>query len=639
MFRNVISGTTFPEHYLNRERERERGLDPSDNKIFLGTIDHGIRSFFFSTDEEYGMMRSPQCNVSETSSTDWVEAGDGLQDFLDPDYVELFGQPPSDVSSVNNSFRSLSIEFERRGSKNSPLNVVTLTPRAPVPTTFSATLRVDKDSGRRMINSYEVLQFIGRGAFSTVELCKKDDDFFALKTMRKSCLKRLKTGWGPKKNALNSVKREIAIMKKLEHQNIVMLHEIIDDHRRDRIYLVLEYVDCGPILRPSLLGRNTYEPIDESTARACFRDVLQGLEYLHFQNVVHYDVKPENILLRSDGVAKLCDFGVSKVFNHSTQQKTPMCFFDSSEDKPSDEQSPTRTPQRCSRRNARCNNLRRKRSPPPIAGIKEFVATTPAFTAPELCSPKRYFVGGAVDIWGLGATLHAMLTGSPPFVADSDAATYDAIAWTDLDPSLATSASSAPVALRHILEAMLQKDARHRLDVKAAMRSEWTNVDFEPLQPTCYQGVPPVTPEEIEAAVSGINKIAVATRIKTAMRRVIRRTRERLLKQEGEPPTVWNIPTREQDDDACSNATDPGLVTKKIRGIRPASTGMRRPSSRERRSFDDGFFLRPSLDFKGVFPHNLADLIETPKDTENERRSALAALRESHTPNNLLPSS
>ena len=701
-----------------------------------------------------GSPRTSCCDASECSSTDWQEAEDELQDFLSCDYVELY-----DKGTRRHSYRSLPLEGSRRGSKlleasPSSRNVVVLTPRKPVPTQFSATVRVDKLSGRRVINGYEILNLVGRGAFSTVELCRRrepqaeeqplsrplekkseasssfaaegdsGEELFALKTMRKSSLKRLKTGWGPNKNALISAKREIAIMKKLEHPNIVTLHEIIDDHQRDRMYLVLEYVDCGPILRPSLIGRvNNYEAIDESTARACFRDVLRGLEYLHFQNVVHYDVKPENILLRSDGVAKLCDFGVSKVFRrgptttttnkhtsdgattvnaprrffadddddydvasppttptttlpHSTlpiplppPKRTPGVILTTTDDEKDDDQlkeSPrpkNLTPPYMPRR-----RLRRKRSPPPIAGAKEFIATTPAFTAPELCSPRRstFFVGGAVDVWGLAATLHAMLTGSPPFVADNDVATFDAIAMTDFDASLAISASAEPASLRILLDSMLVKDARRRMDVKQAMRADWTNVDFEVLEPTQYEGVEPVTCEEIDSAVSGISKIAVATRIKTAMRRAINRTRERLSsssieKKQSSTSDKTNLvfsdtlssssnttigekeeqvalsPLQLQESDS-HQAIDFSPVTKDERRRHDGATP-------KQRSFDDvpshihkPVAFRPPHDARPlrrkVCPlYNLGDLVEDlpPTDDDQERTSAFAALRDSQT--------
>lgn len=54
-------------------------------------------------------------------------------------------------------------------------------------------------------------------------------------------------------------------------------------------------------------------PLAAPVARAYFRDILQGLEYLHFQRVIHRDLKPSNILVSGEGVAKIGDFGVSIV--------------------------------------------------------------------------------------------------------------------------------------------------------------------------------------------------------------------------------------------------------------------------------------------------------------------------------------
>ena len=83
----------------------------------------------------------------------------------------------------------------------------------------------------------------------------------------------------------------VACMKLLRHPNVVTLHEVIDDENCNKLYLVIDYVkggplmdDCGARLVPSL-------------ARSYFRDILNGLEYLHFQNVIHQDLKPENLLV------------------------------------------------------------------------------------------------------------------------------------------------------------------------------------------------------------------------------------------------------------------------------------------------------------------------------------------------------
>ena len=113
-----------------------------------------------------------------------------------------------------------------------------------------------------------------------------------------------------------------------------------------------------------------YEPISEGQPTS---DAGFGVEYLHSVNVVHRDLKPENIVLDGKGVAKLCDFGVSRVASSVV---------------------PVR----------RSSKLR----------------LTPAWAAPELFGDKD--VTAAVDCWSLGATIHAASTGSPPVVLEKTAA-------------------------------------------------------------------------------------------------------------------------------------------------------------------------------------------------------------------------
>ena len=107
------------------------------------------------------------------------------------------------------------------------------------------------------------------------------------------------------------MRTQAAITKHLKHRNLVTLYEVIDDPTHDTLYLIMEYCERGPLLKK---GRETpYEPISDADNRRAARDVLRGLEYLHSVNVVHRDIKPENVVVDGKGVAKLCDFGVSRV--------------------------------------------------------------------------------------------------------------------------------------------------------------------------------------------------------------------------------------------------------------------------------------------------------------------------------------
>jgi len=108
----------------------------------------------------------------------------------------------------------------------------------------------------------------------------------------------------------SNVQREIAILKKCCHPNIVRLYEVMDDPRTDKLYLILEYMSKGPVMRADRL-----QAIPVETVRKYMRDVILGLEYLHYQKIVHRDIKPENLLLSSSGHVKISDFGVSMLFD------------------------------------------------------------------------------------------------------------------------------------------------------------------------------------------------------------------------------------------------------------------------------------------------------------------------------------
>ncbi|KAK7925656.1 hypothetical protein WMY93_007966 [Mugilogobius chulae] len=111
---------------------------------------------------------------------------------------------------------------------------------------------------------------------------------------------------------LERVYQEIAILKKLDHVNIVKLVEVLDDPAEDNLHMVFELMRKGPVMEvPS------DKPLSEEQARQYFRDVILGIEYLHYQKIVHRDIKPSNLLLGDDGHVKIADFGVSNQFEGS----------------------------------------------------------------------------------------------------------------------------------------------------------------------------------------------------------------------------------------------------------------------------------------------------------------------------------
>ena len=146
------------------------------------------------------------------------------------------------------------------------------------------------------------------GSYGTVKLCIDTVTHaqVAMKIMNKVKLKRLfvsKSTTGYK-----LMQTEIAIMKKMNHPNIVKLYEIIDDPDFDKIFIIMEYISCGSL--QSLM--NPLIPLPNEKTWKYFRDLMYGLEYCHdIAGIVHRDIKPENLLIDSNDTLKIVDFGVA----------------------------------------------------------------------------------------------------------------------------------------------------------------------------------------------------------------------------------------------------------------------------------------------------------------------------------------
>ena len=112
------------------------------------------------------------------------------------------------------------------------------------------------------------------------------------------------------RTALESVEREIAVMKMIQHPNLVSLYEVIDSEETGRLYMVIEYIPLGEIMthvrgtatykrrprregEPAIAGVTKGGYFDELHCALYFVDLLHGLAHLHKNHIVHRDFKPE----------------------------------------------------------------------------------------------------------------------------------------------------------------------------------------------------------------------------------------------------------------------------------------------------------------------------------------------------------
>ncbi|GLC35996.1 hypothetical protein PLESTB_000527500 [Pleodorina starrii] len=299
----------------------------------------------------------------------------------------------------------------------------------------TTTLRIDKVKGNMFVNQYLVVKFLGRGACGKVFLCLNTYDLrlYAMKAVRKVDLESSQPQQqqgAKKRNPMEDLKREIMIMKKMKHNNIVTLSEVIDDPAGSKLLLVMEFMEGGPVLTREALEKR--ERLPESLALQYFRDMIKALDYLHGNKVVHGDLKPENVLMAASGEVKLSDFGCSKVFATGNEYLE------------------------------RCNG-------------------TPAFLAPEMMKPNTRYRGRPTDVYALGACLYTLLFGRIPFSAPN---LYKLFQVVQNEPVRYPPDVPISEELKDLLKGMLTKNPRERITMSELMKHDWVTMNKRfPLKP------------------------------------------------------------------------------------------------------------------------------------------------------------
>ncbi|CBQ69711.1 related to calcium/calmodulin dependent protein kinase C [Sporisorium reilianum SRZ2] len=373
-----------------------------------------------------------------------------------------------------------------------PSRSMTRTPSHEYRETLDAKSK-DLDDGSTVINQYKVTDTIGRGAYGTVrkaELVEDPDVKFAVKEFGKTRLRKTHrseklrkptreraaarpanrsdpTNAGSNaqqaeqdelKDPLTLIRHEIAILKKLHHPHVVKLFEVLDDPSKDSLYMVFEYCPDGTVIDVKLNHR--VQPLPEDVARLYFVQILMGIEYLHENEIVHRDIKPDNILLSDDRkTCKIVDFGVSEMFlkpGDDTMQKS---------------------------------------------------AGSPAFMSPELCTAGHAeYHGKADDVWSFGVTLYCMVVGHLPFDKDNFYEMYESIKNDEPDYPDHLSAD-----LKDLLQKIFIKDPEQRITVPQMRDHPWTLAIEDGIllskEENLENTVSEITDEDLDCAICKITNI------------------------------------------------------------------------------------------------------------------------------------
>ncbi|XP_078036985.1 uncharacterized protein LOC144470057 [Augochlora pura] len=369
----------------------------------------------------------------------------------------------------------------------------------------SRRVSIDNRQGALQLNQYKLLDNIGQGSYGIVKLAynEEDDTHYAMKILSKKKLMkkagifgRMAPGRKGAVDPLAKVYREIALLKKLDHPNVVKLVEVLDDPDEDNLYLVFELVQRGEIIQIP-----TEKPLDEETARRHFRDVVMGVEYLHYQRIVHRDIKPSNLLVDSDGRIKIADLGVSAELRASGE-------------------------------------------------LLSGPAGTPAFAAPETTTPGAHYSGTLCDVWSMGVTLYSLVTGRVPWYGSGSIIGVQAAVRTE--PLRFPDEPILSDDLRDLISRMLEKSPGERLTLSSIKEHPWlTNRSAEPLPSEADNCRLPVTvtDEEVreESVVTRIPKLDTLILIKTMLKQHSFQTKlHRAGRQSYSPDFGFLLPTEER---------------------------------------------------------------------------------------------
>ena len=269
-----------------------------------------------------------------------------------------------------------------------------------------------------LLTFYKYGRIIGQGAFGKVNLGLNTltGRVVAIKSFNKQSLDNEN-----KKKILY----ETNLMKKLNHPNITKILELFESEKY--ILLIMEYINGGNLF--SFVKKR--RKLNEKTSKFLFKQIILGIKYIHSQNIVHRDIKLENILIDIKNNIKICDFGISKILNLKEK------LYD------------------------QCG--------------------TPMYMAPEifLSNKEKGYEPYPIDLWSAGIALYIMLSGTLPFCTKNDLNEKDKFSLRNsiINSEFKPIENISNEAL-DLLNGLLRKDPKKRFKINDVLNHPWLKNNF-----------------------------------------------------------------------------------------------------------------------------------------------------------------
>lgn len=223
------------------------------------------------------------------------------------------------------------------------------------------------------LGGYQVLKELGRGGMGSVYLARQ------LSLGRNVALKTMKPQWASDPTFVARFTREAFAAAQLVHHNVVQIYDFGEDHGTS--YFSMEFVEGQSLAE--LLRKQ--KKLDAEAAVGYVLQAARGLKYAHDQSMIHRDVKPDNLMINSQGIVKVADLGLVKT--PALAEEIERREASHAKAAPAEDTALTRA---------------------------DIAMGTPAFMAPEQARDAAG-VDARADIYALGCTLYDLVTGRPPF--------------------------------------------------------------------------------------------------------------------------------------------------------------------------------------------------------------------------------